>query len=124
MPPRRRRRRAAWLRQGLLTKPLGEAAVAHYAATAALMLDHVHNHSVVLRGLAADTLLVDEDGNLQLVDFRFAKELEAQARAGAHNTHTHARSSLCACVPASPPHLPCIPCRCPKPEHLPPPTLR
>lgn len=62
----------------LLQAPLREESVAHYAASAALMLEHVHNHSVVLRGLAPNTLLVDEDGHIQLVDFRFAKRLEGQ----------------------------------------------
>ena len=73
----------ATLSQLLADTPLKQAGAAHFAASAAILLEHVHHHSVVLRSLSADTLIVDEDGHLQLVDMRFAKLLDTEGR-----THT------------------------------------
>jgi len=57
---------------GPLTSP---AAVQYYAATMALALEHLHMYGVVYRGTYPETLLLDEDGRLQLTDFRFSKVL-------------------------------------------------
>ena len=56
-------------------QPLSERAAAHYVAEAALALEHIHWQGCVFRGLSPDTALLDEDGHLQLCDFRFAKRL-------------------------------------------------
>jgi serine/threonine protein kinase len=48
------------------------------AASVVLGLEHLHFSGVVFRGLTADTVLVTETGNLQLVDMRFALKDEGR----------------------------------------------
>jgi len=84
-----------------LAAPLSERAAAFYAAEAALALEHIHWHGAVFRGLCAETALLDSEGHLQLVDFRFAKLLlsgrsAAAANAAEASSHCHGRTfTLC-----------------------------
>jgi serine/threonine protein kinase len=44
----------------------------------ALALEHLHMCGIVYRCTLPETLLLDEDGRLQLTDFRFSKVLDGR----------------------------------------------
>lgn len=54
------------------------AAVRYYAASVALALEHLHMCGVVYRSTNPETLLIDEDGRVQVTDFRLCKELDGR----------------------------------------------
>lgn len=59
----------------VLRAPLDERCAQFLAASAVLALDLLHKDGVVYRGISPDILMLDDNGQLQLVDFRFAKKL-------------------------------------------------
>ena len=52
------------------------AAVQYYTASMALALEHLHMCGAVYRGTYPETLIIDENGRVQLTDFRLCKVLD------------------------------------------------
>lgn len=61
------------------TRPFDEASAAYIAAHVALGLEHVHWSGFVYRGLSLASTIITEGGQVQLVDFRFARRNEGRA---------------------------------------------
>ncbi|KAH7387901.1 hypothetical protein KP509_16G047700 [Ceratopteris richardii] len=59
----------------VLRAPLDENSARFLAASAVVAVDLLHKDGVVYRGISPDILMLDDKGNLQLVDFRFAKKI-------------------------------------------------
>ncbi|CAM6004070.1 unnamed protein product, partial [Sphagnum balticum] len=59
----------------LLHYPLDEVSARYMAASVVLAIELLHKDGVAYRGISPDVLMVDRKGRLQLVDFRFAKEM-------------------------------------------------
>uniref|UniRef100_A0A0E0JYH6 protein-serine/threonine phosphatase n=1 Tax=Oryza punctata TaxID=4537 RepID=A0A0E0JYH6_ORYPU len=62
----------------ILHTPLNESSARFYAASVVVVLENLHQRSILYRGVSADILMVDRSGQLQLVDFRFAKKLQGE----------------------------------------------
>jgi len=60
----------------IVHEPLSEASAKYYAASAVLAMEHLHMAGVIYRGLSLDTLVLNRDFELQVLDFRFAKKME------------------------------------------------
>jgi len=59
-------------------QPLDEPSAVFYGACLVLALEHIHMENCVFRGIDPSAILLDEDGHLQLVDFRFTKAVEGR----------------------------------------------
>jgi len=57
-----------------------EDVVRHWAAQLVSMLEHTHSKQYLHRDLKPENVLLDEQGNLNLIDFGFAKRLEKHTR--------------------------------------------
>ncbi|OEL15911.1 Protein phosphatase 2C and cyclic nucleotide-binding/kinase domain-containing protein [Dichanthelium oligosanthes] len=62
----------------ILHTPLNESSAKFFAASVVVALEELHQKSIIYRGISADILMLDRSGHLQLVDFRFAKKMEAE----------------------------------------------
>ncbi|KAJ7533473.1 hypothetical protein O6H91_13G050700 [Diphasiastrum complanatum] len=62
----------------ILTSPLDESSARFLSASIVLALDFLHKDGVVYRGVSPDTLMLDQNAHLQLVDFRFSKKLSEE----------------------------------------------
>ena len=58
------------------TAPIPEECVRYYAASLVLAIEHIHMAGMAIRSLDPAHIVVAEDGNIQLIDLRFAKTLE------------------------------------------------
>ena len=63
---------------GLLSEPLSVDAVKFIASELVAVLEHLHMDGVIFRGTSLDTLLISDQGHLQVVDFRFAKRVDGK----------------------------------------------
>ncbi|KAG0616355.1 hypothetical protein M758_5G108200 [Ceratodon purpureus] len=59
----------------LLRSPLDEQSARFLVASVVLAVELLHKDGVIYRGISPDVLMVDRKGRLQLVDFRFAKQM-------------------------------------------------
>jgi cGMP-dependent protein kinase len=59
---------------GLLTDP----AARFYTAAVLLMLEHLHEHSIIYRDLKPENLMIDSEGYPKLIDFGTAKSLNGR----------------------------------------------
>lgn len=59
----------------LLRSPLDENSARFLVANVVLAVELLHKDGVVYRGISPDVLMIDRKGRLQLVDFRFAKQM-------------------------------------------------
>ncbi|PNW77593.1 hypothetical protein CHLRE_10g443550v5 [Chlamydomonas reinhardtii] len=59
--------------------PFDEASAMYIAASVVLGLEHLHWSGVIYRGLSVHSVVVTEGGQVQLVDFRFARRNEGRA---------------------------------------------
>ncbi|GIL79333.1 hypothetical protein Vretimale_16527 [Volvox reticuliferus] len=63
----------------MVPMPFDEASAMYIAASVVLGLEHLHWSGVIYRGLSAHSVVVTEGGQVQLVDFRFARRNEGRA---------------------------------------------
>ncbi|XP_019448371.1 PREDICTED: protein phosphatase 2C and cyclic nucleotide-binding/kinase domain-containing protein-like isoform X3 [Lupinus angustifolius] len=59
----------------ILSSPFGESAAQFCAAAVVNALEDLHKNGVLYRGVSPDVLMLDQMGQIQLVDFRFGKRL-------------------------------------------------
>ncbi|XP_059634930.1 protein phosphatase 2C and cyclic nucleotide-binding/kinase domain-containing protein [Cornus florida] len=59
----------------ILHLPLDEPSARFCAASVVSALEDLHKNGVLYRGVSPDVLMFDQTGHIQLVDFRFGKEL-------------------------------------------------
>ncbi|KAK1550901.1 hypothetical protein Q3G72_026614 [Acer saccharum] len=59
----------------ILNSPLDEPSARFCAASVVAALEDLHKRDVLYRGVSPDVLMLDQSGHLQLVDFRFGKDL-------------------------------------------------
>ncbi|KAL5768782.1 hypothetical protein ACOSP7_015327 [Xanthoceras sorbifolium] len=59
----------------ILNSPLDEPSARFCAASIVAALEDLHKRDVLYRGVSPDVLMLDQSGHLQLVDFRFGKDL-------------------------------------------------
>ncbi|XP_031250576.1 protein phosphatase 2C and cyclic nucleotide-binding/kinase domain-containing protein isoform X2 [Pistacia vera] len=59
----------------ILHIPLDETSAQFCAACVVVALEDLHKNGVLYRGVSPDVLMLDQSGHLQLVDFRFGKDL-------------------------------------------------
>ncbi|KAG2485550.1 hypothetical protein HYH03_015717 [Edaphochlamys debaryana] len=59
--------------------PFDEPSAMYIAASVVLGLEHLHWSGVIYRGLSVHSVIVTEGGQVQLVDFRFARRNEGRA---------------------------------------------
>ncbi|KAE9588174.1 putative cGMP-dependent protein kinase AGC-PKA-PKG family [Lupinus albus] len=59
----------------ILSSPLGESAARFCAASVVTALEDLHKNGVLYRGVSPDVLMLNQTGQIQLVDFRFGKRL-------------------------------------------------
>ncbi|XP_044464184.1 protein phosphatase 2C and cyclic nucleotide-binding/kinase domain-containing protein-like [Mangifera indica] len=59
----------------ILHKPLDETSARFCAACVVVALEDLHKNGVLYRGVSPNVLMLDQSGHLQLVDFRFGKDL-------------------------------------------------
>ncbi|KAG0576965.1 hypothetical protein KC19_5G121600 [Ceratodon purpureus] len=59
----------------LLRSPLDEQSARFLVASVVLAIELLHKDGVVYRGISPDVLMIDRKGRLQLIDFRFAKQM-------------------------------------------------
>ncbi|XP_022929938.1 protein phosphatase 2C and cyclic nucleotide-binding/kinase domain-containing protein-like [Cucurbita moschata] len=57
----------------ILHVPLDESSARFYAASLVIALEDLHKLGVLYRGIYPDVLMLDQNGRIQLVDFRFGK---------------------------------------------------
>jgi serine/threonine protein kinase len=62
----------------ILRTPLSEPSARFLAASVITTLENLHKNGVLYRGVSPDVLMLDQTGYLQLVDFRFGKNLDDQ----------------------------------------------
>ncbi|KAE9448671.1 hypothetical protein C3L33_19428, partial [Rhododendron williamsianum] len=62
----------------ILHTPLDEASARFCAASVVTALQDLHKNEVLYRGVSSDVLMFDQEGHLQLVDFRFGKKLSGE----------------------------------------------
>ncbi|KAI8553833.1 hypothetical protein RHMOL_Rhmol05G0047100 [Rhododendron molle] len=62
----------------ILHTPLDEASARFCAASVVSALQDLHKNEVLYRGVSPDVLMFDQEGHLQLVDFRFGKKLSGE----------------------------------------------
>ncbi|KAK9828661.1 hypothetical protein WJX72_001383 [[Myrmecia] bisecta] len=79
----------------MFPQPFNEPTVAQLAGSVVLGLESLHSQGIVFRALTADTLVVTQDGDIMLADFRWAKRMLG-------NTRTY---TLCGCPPYMAPEL-------------------
>ena len=63
----------------LTPQPFDELSAVFVAASVVLGLEHLHCSNVIYRGLSVHSIIVTEGGQVQLVDFRFARKNEGRA---------------------------------------------
>ncbi|KAF1859222.1 hypothetical protein Lal_00009806 [Lupinus albus] len=59
----------------ILSSPFGESAAQFCAAAVVTALEDLHKNGVLYRGVSPDVLMLNQMGQIQLVDFRFGKRL-------------------------------------------------
>eukprot|EP00607_Mallomonas_marina_P007411 CAMPEP_0182416254 /NCGR_PEP_ID=MMETSP1167-20130531/502_1 /TAXON_ID=2988 /ORGANISM="Mallomonas Sp, Strain CCMP3275" /LENGTH=385 /DNA_ID=CAMNT_0024588865 /DNA_START=208 /DNA_END=1365 /DNA_ORIENTATION=+ len=59
----------------VLQKPLTEKQKMFYAASVLSVFKYIHSRNIIYRGLHPDTILIDDYGQIKLVDWGFAKEV-------------------------------------------------
>ncbi|CAL5186434.1 unnamed protein product [Lathyrus oleraceus] len=59
----------------ILSSPFSESAAQFCAASVVTALEDLHKNGVLYRGVSSDVLMLDQTGQIQLVDFRFGKKL-------------------------------------------------
>ncbi|KAI4347089.1 hypothetical protein L6164_007938 [Bauhinia variegata] len=62
----------------ILTSPFGELSARFCAASVITALEDLHKNGVIYRGVSPDVLMLDQTGHIQLVDFRFGKQLSGE----------------------------------------------
>ncbi|KAF3965164.1 hypothetical protein ACB098_01G175600 [Castanea mollissima] len=62
----------------VLRIPLSEPSAQFFAASVITTLESLHKNNILYRGVSPDVLMLDQTGYLQLVDFRFGKNLDDQ----------------------------------------------
>ncbi|XP_020536383.1 protein phosphatase 2C and cyclic nucleotide-binding/kinase domain-containing protein isoform X2 [Jatropha curcas] len=62
----------------ILHTALDEPSAKFCAASVIIALQDLHKNGVLYRGVSPDILMLDQTGNLQLVDFRFGKKLSGE----------------------------------------------
>ncbi|XP_021723591.1 protein phosphatase 2C and cyclic nucleotide-binding/kinase domain-containing protein-like [Chenopodium quinoa] len=62
----------------ILNKPLDESSARFCAASVAIALEELHKKGILFRGVSPEVLMCDQAGRLQLVDFRFGKQLSGE----------------------------------------------
>eukprot|EP01041_Mallomonas_annulata_P013705 gene13705-29143_t len=60
----------------ILSKPLSENQIMFYAACVVSVFKYTHSKNILHRGLHPDTLLIDDQGFLKVVDWGFAKHVD------------------------------------------------
>ncbi|GAX81252.1 hypothetical protein CEUSTIGMA_g8684.t1 [Chlamydomonas eustigma] len=60
-------------------QPFDELSAVFVAASVVLGLEHLHWSQVIYRGLSVNSIIITEGGQVQLVDFRFARKNEGRA---------------------------------------------
>ncbi|KAK7247633.1 hypothetical protein RIF29_42520 [Crotalaria pallida] len=59
----------------ILSSPFDEPAARFCAAAVVTALEDLHKNGILYRGVSPDVLMLDQSGQIQLVDFRFGKKL-------------------------------------------------
>ncbi|XP_027923208.1 protein phosphatase 2C and cyclic nucleotide-binding/kinase domain-containing protein isoform X2 [Vigna unguiculata] len=62
----------------ILSSPFGESAARFCAASVVTALEDLHKNGVLYRGVSPDVLMLEQTGQIQLVDFRFGKQLSGE----------------------------------------------
>nr|KYP66932.1 Protein phosphatase 2C and cyclic nucleotide-binding/kinase domain-containing protein [Cajanus cajan] len=62
----------------ILSSPFSESAAQYCAACVVAALEALHKNGVLYRGVSPDFLMLEQTGQIQLVDFRFGKQLSGE----------------------------------------------
>ncbi|KAJ1378963.1 RmlC-like jelly roll fold [Sesbania bispinosa] len=62
----------------ILSSPFSESAAQFCAASVVSALEDLHKNGVLYRGVSPDVLMLEQTGQIQLVDFRFGKKLSGE----------------------------------------------
>ncbi|KAH1234314.1 Protein phosphatase 2C and cyclic nucleotide-binding/kinase domain-containing protein [Glycine max] len=62
----------------ILSSPFSESAAQFCAASVVTALEDLHKNGVLYRGVSPDVLMLEQTGHIQLVDFRFGKQLSGE----------------------------------------------
>ncbi|CAJ1951699.1 unnamed protein product [Sphenostylis stenocarpa] len=62
----------------ILSSPFSESAAQFCAASVVTALEDLHKNGVLYRGVSPDVLMLEQTGQIQLVDFRFGKQLSGE----------------------------------------------
>ncbi|KAL2321309.1 hypothetical protein Fmac_030278 [Flemingia macrophylla] len=62
----------------ILSSPFSESAAQFCAACVVAALEDLHKNGVLYRGVSPDFLMLEQTGQIQLVDFRFGKQLSGE----------------------------------------------
>ncbi|XP_024935418.1 protein phosphatase 2C and cyclic nucleotide-binding/kinase domain-containing protein isoform X2 [Ziziphus jujuba] len=62
----------------ILYAPLDESSVRFCVASVVTVLEDLHKNGILYRGISHDVLMLDQTGHIQLVDFRFGKNLSGE----------------------------------------------
>lgn len=62
----------------ILHTPFDEPSARFCAASVVVALEELHKNFILYRGLSPDILMLDQSGNLQLIDFRFGEKLAGE----------------------------------------------
>ncbi|WVZ14197.1 hypothetical protein V8G54_011763 [Vigna mungo] len=62
----------------ILSSPFSESAARFCAASVVTALEDLHKNGVLYRGVSPDVLMLEQTGQIQLVDFRFGKQLSGE----------------------------------------------